>query len=321
MTASTELVAPNLTAAEFKAKIIDFIKSRGFKAELLRKILVELPDDKRALFEDYRTDSTTDPISEDSHKWEREAGAYFELQLHMAEKNFCLIRLKHLIQVKSHLTERGVAGFSRPVTSSTISHEEVKCTKENTMRTDFSSVDLTGFTPSRSLSNSVNSGDLSSVRISLFMEMNDKRLSTAVINQAIAWALSKYPTLFVVYEENAYSQQMEQDKVKWNSHYYHTQELYATSNFSLERIHHMVAVREHVFKIAQDDARAATLPKTQAQSTTKENTPQQHQSTGNSPGTRTKPENNVLKSLLLIGGVVAAIALVILAVIVEGTSK
>lgn len=317
MTASTELVVPNLTAAEFKAKIIGFIKSRDFKAELLRQTLSALPDDKRAFFEEYRVSSTTDPISEDSYKWEREGGSYFSLHLHMAEENFCLERLEHLIQVKSHLTERGIAGFSRPVSSSTTSHEEAKSTKENTMSADFSSVDLTGFTPSRSLSNSVNSGDLSSVRISLFMEMNDKRLSTAVINQAIAWTLSKYPTLFVVYEENVYSQQMEQDKTKWDSHYYHTQELYATSNFSLERIRHMVAVREHVFAIAQDDPRPTTLPNNFPQSAQKRTTQDQEKpAVGNHHRRDSKPQNNVLNSWLLIGGVVAAIALVILAVIV-----
>ncbi|MFH4483875.1 hypothetical protein [Vibrio diabolicus] len=317
MTASRELVVPNRTAAEFKAKIIEFIKSRDFEAELLRQKLSALPDDKLALFEEYRVNSTTDPISEDRYKWEREGGSYFALQLHMAEENFCLERLEHLIQVKSHLTERGIAGFSRPASNSITSHEEAKSTKENTMSADFSSVDLTGFTPSRSLSNSVNSGDLSSVRISLFMEMNDKRLSTKVINQAIAWTFSKYPTLFVVYEENAYSQQMEQDKTKWNSHYYHTQELYATSNFSLERIRHMVAVREHVFTIAQDDARPAIVPNTQPQHAPKPSTPHREQSsTGSIHRPESKPENNVLKFLLLIGGGVAAIALVILAVIV-----
>ncbi|GHX71481.1 hypothetical protein VCSRO66_0303 [Vibrio cholerae] len=317
MTASTELVAPNLTATEFKSKIIDFIKSRDFKAELLRQILSALPDDKLALFEGYRADSTTDPISEDSYKWEREGGAYFTLQLHMAEQNFCLKRLEHLIQVKSHLTERGIAGFSRYISNSTTSHEEAKRTKENTMSTDFLSVDLTGFTPSRSLSNSVNSGDLSAVRVSLFMQMNNKRLSTKEITQAIAWVLSKYPTLFVAYEENAYSQQIEQDKLKWDRHYYHTQELYATSNFSLERIRHMVAVREHVFTIAKNDNRCATSPKTQPQSTAKQGAPyQQYQSTGNAQHPEPQPEHNILKSLLLIGGVAGAIALVMLAIII-----
>lgn len=50
MTASTVLIAPNLTAAEFKTEIIDFIKSRDFKAELLRQILSALPDDKLVLW-------------------------------------------------------------------------------------------------------------------------------------------------------------------------------------------------------------------------------------------------------------------------------
>ncbi|HHO0458532.1 TPA: hypothetical protein ACRR9F_002186 [Morganella morganii] len=317
MTVSTELVAQNLTAAEFKAKIIDFIKSRDLKAELLRKILSALPDDKLVLFEEYRTDGATDPISDDKYKWEREGGAYFALQLHMAQQNFCLKRLEHLIQVKSHLTERGIAGFSHPVSSSTTSHEEAKATKENTMSADFSSVDLKGFTPSRSLSNSVNSGDISSVRISLFMEMNDKRLSTKDITQAIAWALSKYPSLFVVYEENAYSQKMDFDTAQWNRDYYHMQKVYASGNFSLERIRHMIAVREHVFTIAQDDIRPSTLPSTQSKNAPKQSTiHREHPSTGSTHRPECKPENNVLKSLLLIGGVAAAIALVILAVIV-----
>ncbi|MEX5790864.1 hypothetical protein AB6H32_05025 [Providencia hangzhouensis] len=235
----------------------------------------------------------------------------------MAEENFCLKRIEHLIQVKSHLTERGIAGFSRPVACSTISHEEAKRTKENTMIAEFSSVDLTGFTPSGSLSNSVNSGDLSSARISLFMEMNDKHLSTKEIIQAIAWVLSEYPTLFVDYEENAYSQKMEQDETTWDSHYYHTQELYATSNFSSERILHMVAVREHVFTIAPDDTRPSTLPSAQSKNALKQSTWHREQLlAGSTNCPEYKPKSNILKSLLLIGGVVAAIALVILAVIV-----
>lgn len=317
MTVSTEFVAPNLTAAEFKAKIIDYIKSKDLKAELLRQILSALPDDKLDLFEEYRADSTTDPISEDSYKWEREGGAYFALQLHMAEKNFCLKRIEHLIQVKSHLTERGIVGFSRPVSSTTTSHEEAKATKEHTISADFPTVDFTGYTPSKSLSNSVNSGDISLVRTSLFMEMNDKSLSTKEIIQAIAWALSKYPTLFVAYEENAYSQKMDFDTSEWNKDYYHMQKVYASVNFSSERIRHMVAVREHVFTIAQDDARRETLPNTQPQHAPKQSTQQsEHPSSGSAHRPEPPPEHNNLKSLLLIGGVVGAIALVMLAVLI-----
>ncbi|MBO1929807.1 hypothetical protein J4731_22400 [Providencia rettgeri] len=184
------------------------------------------------------------------------------------------------------------------------------------MIAEFSSVDLTGFTPSGSLSNSVNSGDLSSARISLFMEMNDKHLSTKEIIQAIAWVLSEYPTLFVDYEENAYSQKMEQDETTWDSHYYHTQELYATSNFSSERILHMVAVRTSMCLITQmtlalQHCRAPSQKRTEAIDLA----PRQLLA-GSTNCPEYKPKSNILKSLLLIGGVVAAIALVILAVIV-----
>lgn len=315
MTASTELV--KLTAEEFKAKIIDFIRSEDFKAELLRQILAALPDDKLELLEEYRTDSTTDPINDDRYKWEREGGAYFALQLHMAEKNFCLKRLQHLIEVKNHLTERGIAGFSRSVSSSPTSHKETKSTKENIMSADFSSIDLTGFIPSRSLNNCVKNDDISTIRVALFMEMNDKRLSTLALRQAIAWTLSIHPNLFVTYEENAYSQEMDFDSTCWDKDYYHMQEVYASSNFSVERISHMVAVREHVFTIAQDDDRPTTLPNTQPQHTQKQHSRHQKQSsTGSAYRSNPKSENNVLKSLLLAGGVLAGIALVILAVIV-----
>jgi hypothetical protein len=317
MTAPTELVVPNLTAAEFKAKIIGFIKSSDCKAELLLQVLSSLPDDKLALFEEYRANSTTDPISEDRYKWEREGRAYFALQLHMAERNFCLIRIKHLIQIKSHLTERGIAGFSRPVASSTTTHKEAKNTKENTMSADFLSIDLRGFTPSQSLSNSVNNDDISSIRNALFMEMNDTHLSTVALRQAIAWTYSKHPNLFVAYEENAYSQGMEEESTKWNDHYYGMQEVYASSNFSLERIRHMVIVREHVFNIAQSGTCPATSSNSQPKNVRKGSAQnQERRSTGRRQQLSLMPENHVLKSLLLIGGVVVAIAVVILAVIV-----
>ncbi|MCK8045340.1 hypothetical protein MSG37_10600 [Shewanella sp. 1CM18E] len=317
MKTSIELVAPTLTPAEFKSQIINFIGGRDFKAELLRQILSALPDDKHDLFEDYRTDVTTDPISDDSYKWEREGGAYFSLQLHMAEENFCLKRLEHLIVVKSHLTERGIAGFSRPTSIPSTNQIDAQRTKENTMSADFSSEDLTGFTPSRSLNNCVNNDDISTIRIALFMEMNDKRLSTAALRRAIAWTLSKHPNLFVAYEENAYSQDMVLDSTKWNKDYYHMQEVYASSNFSLERIWHMVAVRDQVFTLAEDEPRSATAPSTRPQSMPKQTHQHRDQpSTGRTQRTESKPQNNVLNSLLLIGGVVAAIALVILAVIV-----
>lgn len=308
----TNFTAPILTIAEFKSKIVGFIESQDFKAELLRQILAVLPEDKRALFEPYRTDLTTDPISHDRYEWER--GAYFFKQAHLAGKNFCLERVEHLIEVKSHLIEQGIAGFPRPVSNSITNHEDEQSTKESTMVTDFSSVDLTGFTPSESLSNSVNNDDISSIRNALFMEMNDDHLSTAALRQAIAWTLSRHSNLFVPYEENAYSQGMEHNSAKWDCHYYGMQEVYASSNFSLDRIRHMIAVRDRVFR---NEARSTDVHSTLSRNTLQQTTQHRSQPVArNHHRTDYKSQNNILNSFLLIGGVVAAIALVILAVIV-----
>lgn len=305
-----EFVVPNLTAEEFKAKVIDFIESEDVKPELLRKILAELPKDKRELLEVYREDIQTDPINPDPSEWER--GSYFKKQVYMAKINFCLKRLEHLIEVKSYLTERGIAGFSRPTPNSVTNHEKNQYSKADTSNVDFSFVDLTGFTPSKFLSNSVDNDDISSIRIALFMEMNNESISTVELRQAIAWVLTKHPTLFEPYEENAYSQGMEQNSEKWNEHYYSMQEVYASFNFSSERISHMVDVREQVFNIPQE-SQSATKMDIQKQSTSKQ--AQQHKESPNA-SSDAKPKNKVLYSLLLIGGGAAAIALVILAVIV-----
>lgn len=102
---------------------------------------------------------------------------------------------------------------------------------------------------SSTFNKSLNSGDVSTIRTALFMEMNDKRNSTSDIIDIIEHGFSKHPDLFVPYEENAYSQEINQDKGAWDTRYYHTQELYATSNFSSKRIRHLVVVREHVFNL------------------------------------------------------------------------
>jgi hypothetical protein len=155
-----DIEAPTLTKDEFKAQVIASINSAEFTPELLRKMLPALPDDKRALFEEYRATDIVDPISNDKDEWER--GAYFHKQLKMAEQNFCLERIEHLIAVKSYLIERGIAGFSTPQKTApdTLSTSQ----KDKTMSTAFLSIDSTDFKPSSSLRNCVDGDDMSSIR-------------------------------------------------------------------------------------------------------------------------------------------------------------
>ncbi len=317
MNESPYIAAPVLTKEEFRARVIDSINSTEFTPELLRTIFTSLPEDKRTLFDEYRVTDIIDPISSNKPEWER--GAYFYKHLKMAELNFCLERIEHLIVVKSYLIEHGNAGFSKPpiTTPNTIS----PWLQDNTMSAVFSAVDLTDFAPSRPLENSVNGGDISSIRIALFMEMNDKRLTNKMLFQAIAWTLTKYPNLFVTYEESAYAQAMELDAAKWDSRYYSLQEVYASMNFAEERVLHMLEVRKHVFNIqpnqnSKPSKPAATRPVSYQQQTVPQASTIAHTQTHQAK-IRKDSTNNVLNTLLLVGGVVAALALVILAIIIE----
>lgn len=111
-----------------------------------------------------------------------------------------------------------------------------------TFNIDFNDVIL-----GRSIKNAIDKGDLKHVRIAIFMQMNDKKLSTLDIQKIIAFCMSKFDDLFEPFVENAYSQAIELDKTKWDIRGYHTAELYATMNFSKARLKNMIEIRRHVF--------------------------------------------------------------------------
>tara|TARA_R110002050_G_scaffold1216_1_gene8345 strand:+ start:7554 stop:8516 length:963 start_codon:yes stop_codon:yes gene_type:complete len=314
------LPTKEMTSSAFKKQLVEYIQHPDFRPELLRQLLSALPENKRVLLEEYRVDTATEAIEEDQQEWLRPS--YFFRQTHFAELNFCQKRIEHLIMVKSHLIQHKIAGFSKAEASVIPKQSTTNKLKDSAMG-ELASVNLTGYQPSKSLANSVNRDDLSAIRMALFMEMNDKRLSTTSIRQALAWTLSRHPNLFVPYEESVYSQSICQDTSLWDSSYYGIQEVYTTSNFSEKRLSHMLAVREHVFIFNIQETSASNSaskvdsvlePKmrqtrNQGQSSNAESQ-QQSQTQGASS------QNSLLTSLLLIGGAIAVIAAVILSIIV-----
>lgn len=319
MNKSPDIAAPTGTKEEFRAQLIASIKSDAFTPELLRTFLGSLPDDKRTLFDEYRVTDIVDPISVDRSKWE--LSRYFYEQLNMAEQNFCLKRVAHLIAVKSYLIERGIAGFSTPKSSSPKTPRPQL--RDDIMTAVFSSVDLTNFVPSRSLSNCVNGDDISSIRMALFMEMNDKRLTNQTLIQAIAWTKAKHPNLFIAYQENAYAQAIELDTSKWNDQYYSLQEVYASMNFAEKRVIHMLEVRERVFKTPPTVTSKPSITSTNRSVSNQQQPPSRAAISERMEHPQIRQTTNLkdskshmLKTLLLVGGVVTALALIFLAIII-----
>ncbi|WP_257282776.1 hypothetical protein [Endozoicomonas sp. SESOKO1] len=303
MKQSNDLYGKNSkTPSEFKKSFATSLENAECSPEHLRMALKTLEREKPELFEPYQPLGDDDGICQDKPKWR--LSGYFFKQVHLCEKNFSRERIEHVIEVKSHLIEYGIAGFP-----SNVKHQSNS--ESGTVVNTFKSVDLSHYTPSPALKKHVDSGDLSNIRNALFMEMNDKRLTTTQIKQAFAWVLLRKPNLFVPYEENANARAMNPDSTQWDRDYYGMQEVYANSNFSCERLSHMVEVRAQVFDIATTSA-SSSRPVVQpaAQRTSEEGRASQADSSYQSNNA-----SNWLKYALFAGGAVLALALLINSII------
>ncbi len=89
-------------------------------------------------------------------------------------------------------------------------------------------------------------GDVGLIRQSFFMQMNDKRMDVAKLRELLKYLEKNVPDLFEELRVDAYSQEIEQNKSKWDRRMYHTMELYAVNNFAKARLNNMLDILEHI---------------------------------------------------------------------------
>ncbi|WP_282174693.1 hypothetical protein [Vibrio diabolicus] len=289
------------TVSELKNNLITMIKSNEYAPELITIAMKEVSENVPEYFESYKANDSEEEIISTPEEWV--LPRYFDKHCRFLERNFSRERVEHLIRVKSHLIEFGVLSLS----NSGAINEKDSQQEQNNMNTPFSKINMSGFNPTSSFQKSLNSGDVTQIRMALFMEMNDHRLPTQNIKQMIAYSLQSKPNLFLPYEENGYAKEMNGNKTSWDAKYYALQEVYASSNFSVERIQHMLEVREEVFSIPKLEAKRTTTSQPYKQQKGKQQRPAQHSSC------KKHPQNENLKALVTLGGAIAAIAIIILA--------
>ncbi|PMH44656.1 hypothetical protein BCU68_12475 [Vibrio sp. 10N.286.49.B3] len=285
-------------SSELKKNVIATIKSNEYAPELIMNTIQEVFKKTPDIFECYKVNDSVEEIINIQEEWV--LPGYFDKHCRFLEQNFSQERVEHLIKVKSHLIEFGVLGFS----SSSVQYDNDCQQEEMNMNNPFSQVNISGFKPTPSFQKSLSSGDVTQIRMALFMEMNDHRLSTQNIKQTIAYTIKSKPNLFVSYEQNCYAKEMSNNKASWDAKYYAFQEVYASSNFSHERIQHMLDVRESVFSIPKVDVNRV-----------KPQPAQQHPKAASRTKKTKHTENDNLKALAVLGGAIAAIAIIILALV------
>lgn len=278
---------------------------------LLNAMLEESHAAKPALFNTHREDGACEAINPDTIDWN---SGYFALQSRSLEHNFSLTRARHLIAVSQWLTEHQHDGFLRPPAA-------FKDNGNKNMNND----QTTPFTPGQSMLAALESGSINRLRSALVAELENNRLNGQMVRQAMKWAESQIPDLFVDYEENTLALGFEADKHKWDVDYYNLQSAYLVMNFSRKRFEHLMNIYQelrdravsgfiHQPEVAPRSASSSTAS---APRPTSSHTASATYSQTPAPTAplRQSSSTSALRVAALAGGAIAALALLIFALL------
>ncbi len=265
-------------------------------AVLLRQQLTDLAALHPDLFGSYEHSAGVEPVDTNTSNWSKD---YFSRQKMYAASNFSRKRVEHLIELRAHLWP------------STQQHESKKpAPLKPAARTDAGG----GFTPSANLAKFVEQNDLPKARTALQMELDNSNLDSAALRAATQWAKEHIPRLFEPFQEKAFARGINTDSAKWDGDYFRTQLVFLNTNFSEQRFHHLIEVREHNRrKQAPAPARPAQLlPQPSPARAARSDVPRSLPPAPHPTAQHVKDGSSALRPLaLLVGGVIAGIATVI----------
>lgn len=298
MTAPTELLEK--TRKEFLSSLKNPEVSSGQLLDLLELAKQQTPD----LLSDYQPGNGKDIPSSDPIDW---SANYFSRHSLLAEHNFARERIEHLIKVREHLRKQGVKGFlpspRHPSDPQIGTHHNIPLNYE----------------PTAQLKKFVAAGDLLTIRTTLHMELNNNSLNSEDLRGALIWTKARVPDLFDAYSEKAFAHGMESNRKLWDSQYYDKQIVYLKTNFSEERFLHLIEIRE---LLRQQGVEGFTpVPPKPRTSTRQASSPvySEQARNGQSHSSKTSPSqpshHPVIKTALIVGGAVAALAILLITLI------
>lgn len=286
---------------------LNSINDQHAPKSLLLDLLEQAEKQTPQLFEEYRDVQSNNTMTNDRINW---STTYFDTQLAQSQINFSHNRIKHLIEVREHLRTLGARGFV-PIDTH---QQQQKQTREKLQI-------LSSHAPSTNLLRFVEEGHLATTRTALTLELNDNSLTSSDLKATIAWTKNKVPHLFESYSEKAFARAPEPHRSLWTPQYYDSQIVYLDTNFSEERLLHLVEVREALrqqhaqgfaptpskLRVCVDSSHAAS-GQAQAHRQNDQSRPSQTRAT--------PPERNpIFGAALLVGGALAALVVFLVALV------
>jgi hypothetical protein len=278
---------------------LDALNDPQADTTLLQDMAQTLKAGSPDIFVAYAAGDNLDPIATTQEKWNEQ---YFSQQKKLAERNFSLDRIEHLIQVRDRFRRDGRKGF--------VARPQPAFSRDSGASA--------AYTPSRNLRKFVEEGDLTTVRTALTVELEDDRTDACELRAALAWAKARVPGLCEPYSEKGFARAIEHDRQQWTTEYYNKQMVYLDTNFAEERFLHLIELRDH---LNQKDAgkpvpparpAPAAAPRPAPPSAGAHARPRQQASRPAPPPGRGGLSSTMLAALL-VGGALAALVVLILA--------
>lgn len=172
---------------------------------------------------------------------------YFCSKLNLLANNFSLELCEHLIQVKERLQQIPAQGFSleNAIEEQNNNHslnEALKNTKK------YTEPNLMNYVPNSKLANYLKVRDISAIRAFLSAELSDFRLTIDELIKVVFFVEKNAKGVFEEYKTSAFIAEIETDENKWNARYFDKQQGDLNQNFALERLFHLVNVRESLMR-------------------------------------------------------------------------
>ncbi|URL01477.1 hypothetical protein L4F91_08005 [Avibacterium sp. 20-126] len=191
---------------------------------------------------------------------------------------------------------------------------------------------LTGFIPVKYLKNALDKNDLSDIRSALMTILKNFSLPIETVLASIYYVYEKNNAVFEEAEESIYVSPISDDENDWNKNYFYQQQVFLNRNFTLERILHLLNVRETLMKKGDPDFQMSnrsqsSINRAEMSTTLKINTSESKGNNGSQTFNKTQsdikrkenrktanslyePKNNndFIKTVCLIGGVVLVVA-------------
>lgn len=172
---------------------------------------------------------------------------YFLGKMNLLENNFSMELCEHLIQVKERLQQIPTQGFSVENEVDMVKIA-VDFSQEMPKTHQYTEPDLSRYAPNKKLSGYLQDNDISAIRAFLSAELSDFRLTIEELIQAVFFVAKNAENVFEEYKTSAFIAPIEADENQWNARYFDKQQGDLNQNFALERLFHLVNVRETLMR-------------------------------------------------------------------------